>query len=648
VRPPGEAARAGASPGAEVIALARAAMQRTGRPHGPRATIDSRTHRREICPSRSTGGWGAALVGWVCAGGIKLAPDRRSGGGSWNWAARGLIVGGVKYYKFFSCLGAALGAVSACGPEPAAEVEHEEVCGQPGPLRVLELAEGEQLANGQALQVGDRVLYNVARVEAQAPGSQYPSYGESTVWSTGRCGESPVAIGSGFDRIFTVDVWPDVALACDRETGEVAVLDPLGVHEPHVVFRGAKMTPDCGLRWTDYGLLSVEPHDEDFAALLLHRFPSDPWGEAVTPQTLLDPVRITPSGRGGTGIISDTVRSFEDFVLALNGQDELVLVDLADGAVTVVQPGVRAIEASFDGRYVLWQDSAATKGAGQYPEGKIFLRDQQASSDALLAETSLRYSVFPMIWAQQGLVLLGLGPSASPQRLFFLPGLDHVDLSEGWFFNMKVDEERWIGGPQGTGYLDVITLREGETRRLFPRPAVITYADLDAGVVELLEVGPCCTEGSWNDEGPLWRVPIDEGAPQQLAARASRRMVRLTNGGWLGPVGIDAQGLGTLVLLDPETGAEQKLDEGVVATSLVTWGLWEDGLFLYSVADGDRSGVYLAKVPGSTGAEVVPRAWRGEQALTVEMVADAEGRVRPQLRAVDGWSPGGATPLMRA
>src|SRR5690606_20282650 len=60
------------------------------------------------------------------------------------------------------------------------------------------------------------------------------------------------------------------------------------------------------------------------------------------------------------------------------------------------------------------------------------------------------------------------------------------------------------------------------------------------------------------------------------------------------------------LLLDPETGAEQKLDEGVVATSLVTWGLWEDGLFLYSVADGDRSGVYLAKVPGSTGRRWCP------------------------------------------
>lgn len=155
-------------------------------------------------------------------------------------------------------------------------------------------------------------------------------------------------------------------------------------------------------------------------------------------------------------------------------------------------------------------------------------------------------------------------------------------------------------------------------------------------MIELLEVPPCCIEGDWNDEGPLWRVPIDGGEPELLVERMSRRMWRLTDGRRLGPVEIDGQSLGALVLVDPETGAELRLDERVVAPSLSFARLEEDELVTYSVSDGERSGVYLAKVPASRRSGVVKRAHGGEPAFVVEVAADAEGRVSRRLREIGG------------
>ncbi|MFY0537120.1 hypothetical protein [Nannocystis pusilla] len=186
----------------------------------------------------------------------------------------------------------------ACGPEPIAQEELEEVCGEKGPFRILPLEPDRQLNYGWTTQVGDRLMFVTERIETSGENKFFPDASEPEVWSTGLCGESPALIASGISRIFTVDRWPDLMLGCDEETAEIVSLDPLGEREPHVVFAGDPEAFGCALRWTDHGMLSIVPHDEDFGALMLSPYPDDPLTQTSEPIVLFDKVRITPSGEG--------------------------------------------------------------------------------------------------------------------------------------------------------------------------------------------------------------------------------------------------------------------------------------------------------------------------------------------------------------
>lgn len=522
----------------------------------------------------------------------------------------------------------------ACGPEAVAQAELGEVCGGPSPFRVLELEPDEVLMSDRPLRVHDRVLYVVSRRGEDEPDATFPRTVESTVWATGPCGESPVQVATGIDSLFTLEIWPDIALGCEEATGRVVVLDPTGVDAPHAVFPELSARFGCALRWTPHGVLSVDEHDENLGALLLHPYPADPRTETSEPVVLLDPIRLGPSNSSGTGIIGDVLYTYEDFVLALTPDDTLVRVDLADGAVTSLQTDVAVIEASREGRYVLWQDTTVTVDDPRYPGGRIFLRDLSTGTDAFLYETALAFSMFPMTWADHGLVQLGLGyVDRDPKRMFFLPELDHVDVSPALFLNARLDDDRWLGSSTWGNRYELIDLRRGEYTRLFDRDADILHLDRDADILELLEMPQCCIEGDFRDEGPIWRVPLDGSTPQRLARRASRKTYRLADGRFLSTVDLDAGWLGPLVILEPDTEAELRVDDHVFAFSIDRSRADDDGIITYSVSDGDRSGVYLAQLPPGDRSASSPRR-ASDEAFVVDLVRAADGRPTPSPRSV--------------
>lgn len=503
-------------------------------------------------------------------------------------------------------------ALSACGPEPAVpEAELGEVCGAEGPFRVLELEPDEVINYGRPQRLADRIYYTVYKRGVTEPGSTFPELIDPTIWATGPCGESPVKVATGVVGLGQFDVWPDVPLGCDDATGQIVALDPAGVAAPHDIFPHAPADGSCGLQRTPHGLISIEPHDDDFGAVVLHPYPADPRSETSTPVVLLDPIRLRPAHEASGS--ADVFGAFDEFVLALTPDDAMVRVDLADRTVTTLREHVWAFTASLStGRYVLWQDATITAADDtRAPEGKIYLRDQADGSDAFLHETSLSHSIFPLIWAEQGHVELGLGSiNRDPKRVFFLPELDSVDVPADLFLNARIDAERWIGGSLWDDKFSLVNLRTGETRPLFPRDAELVDRDDDALIVA--EVPGCCDESTYRGEGPLWRVPFDGSEPQMIAERVTDKVRRLADGRYVTARDVDDQWIGTIALIDPDTRTEVQIDDHVFSFSLHTFRFADDGLLTYAVSDGERSGVYVAKLPpgGASARSHVSRPGR--------------------------------------
>ncbi len=512
-----------------------------------------------------------------------------------------------------------------CGPEETLEpAELDEICRTSGPLRVLALAPDERLWDWP-LQVGERVVYLVGQFGTFAPDEpSFPLLG-TTVWSTGPCGESPVQLATGIDRIFTVEAWPDVPLGCIRETGDVVSLDPTGARPPHVVFSGVPGTFDCGLRWTKHGLLSVAEHDEEFGALQLHPYPADPTRETATPITLLDPVQSSHRNRSGPGFIGWVLQSYEDFVLALTADDTLVRVDLADRTVTELRPGVGLFDASREGNFVLWQDALDDLAKDEpYPIGAVSLRDLTTGTDTPIAETALRYSFSPARWADAGALQLSLGPQnqGGPTRFLRLPGLESIDIGGQALLVASIDPNRWLSMTRLAPGIDMIDLQRRERRPLFDRGTVMR---IQSDAVLALDVRQCCVDGSPRDEGPVWRLPLDFSPPQRVAPRATRTFSALKDGRIVTPLAIDTQMLGTLALVDPDTQEEQRIDDRVFAPLLDTSRAATESVLRYSVADGVRSGVYLVRLPARESSRSAARGPSPEPAITVEVLDGPDG-----------------------
>nr|WP_293184161.1 hypothetical protein [Nannocystis sp.] len=514
-------------------------------------------------------------------------------------------------------------------------VELEEVCGAPSPFRVLELESDEVVRASETMRVQDRVLYVVSPLDLKDADESYLRAGESTVWATGPCGEAPVQVATGIEDIFTLEVWPEVVLGCEKATGNVVVIDPTGAREPHVVFPAVpNVWGGCGLNWTDFGLLSLEKHDEEFAALRLHPYPTDPWTEVAVPEVVSDPVRIGPSSGAGPGFLGNVLYTFVDEALVLTPEHDLMRIDLADGTMSTLQTAVAGFDASRDGRYLLWQDATVTGGDSEFPEGKVLLRDRSDGSEVLLGETALRLSGGALWWIESGIVQLRLARPINTQRIFFVPGLDFIDLSSQLFLNGQLADGRWLTlNFFFDGHVDAIDLAKNEPTRLFPREASVVHRDDEA--VHVVEVPLCCIRGDGREQGSMWRVPLDGSAITKLAERATRAMQQLDDGRILGPIGIGARWLAALVIVEPGTLEELRIDDRVHFYSIDVSRVNDEGIVSYSVADGERSGVYLSKLPTVARTASASSPAPSEAAVGFDVVQGLDGRPVPRLRGMN-------------
>ncbi len=478
-----------------------------------------------------------------------------------------------------------------CGSEPT-YAEFAEVCGEAGPVRVLELAPGERLV-ARPLKLGDRVVYTIGRgtpdESRQATPTSLPT---STVWTTGPCGEAPRKLVEEVDKVFTIAQRPGLLLACDAAAGEVLVLDPEGAVAPHVLFTGV---PDCDdLSWTAHGLVSVVPIEvegEEYPALgtlQIHRYPQDPHHDTVAVAPLLDGIRIqrTPGASS-----NHHFRVFPEFAFALTAEDELVRVDLGDGVVSLVQAGVVEFEAdTVEGRYLLWQDATPTSSDPGYQAGKLFLRDRSDNTDVFLGESTLSLNYDALRNIELGVIILRL----EMIRVFSLPDLGFVDLDLSNGFHYMVDERRLlsVNGYESIILVDIVS---AEARTLYQ--GIVGRLRLLGEGVELVQLPICCGDGrTRRDEGPVWFIPY-EGEARLLAARVSFFGENLADGRRVSTVDIGGDWRGVLQLSDPETGEALRIDDGVFAQMYVATEVFGDDVVVYSVPRGERAGVWIARMP---------------------------------------------------
>lgn len=473
-------------------------------------------------------------------------------------------------------------AAFGCADAPT-YVEFAEVCGEAGPVRVLELAPGEHMG-ARPWKFGERVVHAI-----EDSGESAGWRPRTTVWTSGPCGEAPRRVAE-VSTVFVSERWPDVLLGCDGAGEQVLALDPEGVAPPNPVFTGLR---GCGYsEWTTHGMLSLEPRveGEDLFApmgtLRLHRFPADPRRDTGAAVTLLDAMRLW--SREGQQL-DRMLRIFPGFVLALTEADELVRVDLVDGAVITVQTGVAAFQAGGpDGRYVLWQDLTPTDDEPKFPAGKLFLRDRNDGSDVFLGEGALGYNWDALNYLERGWIVLRL---AAGTRLFSFPDLSFVDLPPIGWLDELIDERRAL--MQWYGIFSVVDLVSGETKKLNRSRGELRRYRADG--FELLQVQPFVQPGSQRDEGPLWFIPY-EGEASRLSARSTRFGHTFKDGRRADVVGIGGDYRGVLQLADPETDEVLRIEDGVFAGFFAVSKVFPEDVVVYSIPGGERAGVWIARL----------------------------------------------------
>lgn len=485
-------------------------------------------------------------------------------------------------------IGAALAALMfagfACGGDALAEVEFAEICGEVGPVRVLELAPGESMGR-LPFKLGERVVHSVA-----APPT---STGERRMaaWTTGPCGEAPRRVADDIDRVFTSERWPDLLLGCDAAAGQLLVLDPEGEAPPHVLFTGLDR---CSFHWSSAGMVSFEEAEDEegdgqtqpqLARLLLHAYPADPSRETVAAAPLLERMRIRSRAGQVTGLLP---QFFDEYALALTEEHTLVRVGLADGAVATVQTGVAAFMTDETGRYVLWQDATPTNTTGNLA-GKVLLRDRDDGSDVFLGESSLAgINQGAFRYFQHGVLYLNF----SRVRVFSLPDLGFVELPPLGGVVARLDEDRWL--MQSGERVSLVELASGATTTLYRGVGEVVRVRSDG--FELLQVPPCCqTFASVDDEGPLWFVSYS-GEVRRLADRMTRFSFVLPDGRRVALFDLDGPG-GALMLTDPETRELLRIDDGVYGLGSTAPQVYGDDVLVYTIADEQRAGLWIARLP---------------------------------------------------
>jgi hypothetical protein len=458
--------------------------------------------------------------------------------------------------------------LTGCGDDVASEMAPlGELCEAPEAHRLLELEADERLA--RLARVDERLYYVVGTGDGgDSDRSGYLDPLATTVYSTGPCGEDRRTIAEDVWRVFEHEAFPGLLLGCRGGlSGDLVVLDTSGETTPSLL-----VTDGCDATFSKRGLVRVDAAWGETGPLLFYPYPIS----GDTPIVLLDEVQAGWQVSPNPG---------DDELMALTPDGDLMRVSLPDGEVTLEQTAVRNFALSADRRFLAWQDLTVTVADPYKPGGKLILRDRVEGGDTVLAESGFPYST-PMIWGD----LVQVWFDIHHPRVVVLPSLATLDFPEYTLvFGSVADGRRVIAGDfdgpfglldLGTGVITPITDTHGA-------------ASIGPDHLELRLANPF----EWKAEGQFWRYPYDGGEPELLAERVSGRHFTLPDMRVMSALDIDADGLGTLVVVQPGTRFEQIVEYHADGLALYhdTAGFDPD-VMVYGVVDGKRSGVWAARM----------------------------------------------------
>jgi hypothetical protein len=473
-------------------------------------------------------------------------------------------------------------SLGACGDDTAgpAPGKFDELCGQEGPVRLLALDPDEVPQAAFARVLGDRYLLTLPIERGDAD----PVV---EVWSVGRCGEDPLVLADDVSRLpHFYEPWPEIPFACRASTGALEALDPTGVQASNPVFE----TRECFHLPTSYGVVTILGNG-DTGPLVLQPWPDDPFTGAADQVVLADEVKSTalPSPHLQPTEY-EVLDARADEVFAITAADELVVVTLDDLALGVIAQGVREMSVGPSGRWVIWQGVDVTNEDPDWPEGPIFLTDRESGETTHVADTALAYTFEPMMLESLGLIHYRVGVTGPAPADFWLR-LDTLESYEvpGALQPLGIIDETWpVLGPYfGTPYyaLDVDT---GQLTTLYEGSWRQTWVG-EQGLTVLSEQG-----------GELVRV-ARPGESKILAPEASDGVVIASDEHVITPYEVNGDGIGSLIIVDPDTHDERYIDDDVLDLSVSLYEEVEGELEVsYAVVDSDpdRHGIWLARPAG--------------------------------------------------
>lgn len=443
--------------------------------------------------------------------------------------------------------------LTTCAEDPA-PAELAEICGASEPTQILALDAGEQVL--WLGRLGERWAV-ISRPDAES------SEATSTARLLGPCGEDPVVLGEGVSAVFEREEVPDVLFGC--RDGDLVTLDRGGA-PPALLIAGG-----CSARRTAHGWVRTElSPDEAQARVLFYPHAGGPLAGPIEPVVLLDPVAAAPQPA-----------ALKEEVLALNLDGAVVSVSLPEGHVAIERADAVDFRVRHDGRYLLWQDALSSEDEGEgVLVGDLYLRDRVEGGDRRVGRGALA----------QGSGFRGdfvALPAADLQgeRLVEVATGAEIELPPASVFQAELEDGRLLlskGLPWGGWTL--YDPASGDEHSLGGVSGWATWSAEALDVLSGLDLANPRSSGTVN------RFYFDSRAREMLARRATL-WTSLRDDRVVTILDLDASLRGDLVLVERGTLEERPIDRAVTMMSA-----FEGGVLAYAVREGERSGVWLARL----------------------------------------------------